>query len=140
MSEKSQKQQTPKLDMQGLESLSRAQGDAIKGMIGATGVLLEGMADCSREWMGFIAGRVRTNLDTQRDLYSCRSFTDVVALQSGFVQTAVEEYSVQSTEMMKLGSEIVKNDLNAIVHLGSAPGCTNKQRSGRVKQDIEKAA
>lgn len=122
MSTNSQELHFPIFDTEALEKISTAQQDAVKRLMDATGVLFEGMADCSRQWMEFLAGRMQKTFDMQNELYSCSSVTDVVGLQSGYVQTAVDDYSEQSSSMMELGSKIVKDDLKAIV----SPAATSK--------------
>jgi len=117
-----------------VKTVSEIHIEAMNGTMKSGKILFEGLARCNQECINFLAGRVQKNLDMQSRLLSCSSVSNAVDLQNGFVRTAVEEYTAQSNKMMELGSEIVKDDLDAL-----SPRMDEK-RTGKGKRGSEMAA
>jgi phasin family protein len=73
------------------EELARQATQNLEAMTRASTVLLHGMQDLTREWMEFTQTGLRRNLDGLTALARCRSWQDLVSLQSGLVRDNLQQ-------------------------------------------------
>jgi hypothetical protein len=62
------------------------------------------------ELLDFTRRRIGANIATSDRLAHCDTVTEAVEVVSGFYQGAVEDYSAESTTLMRMGTEIAKQN------------------------------
>lgn len=76
------------------------------------------------ELLDFTRRRVGANIATSDRLAHCDTVTEALDVVTGFCQSAVEDYSEESTTLMRIGTEIAKhNGDEAVAEVtGQTPG------------------
>lgn len=62
------------------------------------------------ELLDFTRRRIGANIDTSDRLTHCQTVSEAVDVMTGFCQCAVEDYSEESTTLMRMGTEIAKQN------------------------------
>jgi hypothetical protein len=90
-----------------IDTVTHTQQEALQAMEVAGTTLLTGLNEMQREIADFVAKRIREDMETQQDLLRCRNLDDVRAVQTRFFRNAMEQYSAETTRLMKLGSDLM---------------------------------
>jgi hypothetical protein len=61
---------------------------------------------------GFVAERIRQDIETQSELLACRTLDDVRQVQSRFFRRAMDQYGAEAGRIMQLGSDVVAKSLD----------------------------
>jgi hypothetical protein len=73
--------------------------------------------DIMNESAEFIVKRLQHDVETQQAMLRCKSPTELMQLQSAFVQTAMKQYSEEAAHLFKMmteaGAEAVKENRSA---------------------------
>jgi hypothetical protein len=91
------------------ESLAKSaetQQQALVSIERAGTSILTGMSEIQKEIAGFVSERIRQDLETQRELFACRTIDDVREVQSRFLRTTIDQYSAETSKLMQLGAEV----------------------------------
>jgi Phasin protein len=84
-------------------------GSRENGFLVAPGAeaMLSTVAEGQREMLSFVAMRLEKDSDFIREATACRSWPDILAIQSRFVQEMFRDYSTEATKMLALCSSNV---------------------------------
>lgn len=80
-------------------------GYAILSQFGT--VWMELLSDMGAEFLSFVAERVKEDVKTQHDLMHCKSPSEMQAIQSKFMQKAIEQYQVETGKLVQMSSEVM---------------------------------
>jgi hypothetical protein len=72
------------------------------------------MITYQRELANFFSRRISEDISMQKELLECNTFSDFAELQGRFLDRAVNQYSAEANELMKLGTGIVSKELSTI--------------------------
>ena len=82
-------------------------------LVDHTGAWLSTMNECQREIMDFIQMRLSKDGETTRELFNCRSPTEVAEVQSRWIQETFKDYGAETTKMLaiytKQAATVVQN-------------------------------
>jgi hypothetical protein len=90
-----------------IDTMTHSQQEALHAMEVAGTTLMTGLNEMQREIADFVAKRIREDMETQQDLLRCRNLDDVRAVQTRFFRNAMDQYSAETTRLMKLGSALM---------------------------------
>jgi uncharacterized phage infection (PIP) family protein YhgE len=77
--------------------------------VGAAGQsVVEGVTQMQRELASFMSTRLRHDMSVQQELLQCRSFDEVRAIQTRFLQTAIDQYSAEATKLMQMSQDMMQ--------------------------------
>ena len=88
-----------------IDTVTASQQEALETIESASQAMLE-LIRGAREITDFVAERIRQDLDTQQAFLRCRSLDEVREVQARFVQTALDQYSAETTKLFKLGGDV----------------------------------
>jgi phasin family protein len=88
------------------KNLAEQTSQHLRAIAESSTVLARGMQDVSQEWIGLLQERMQTNLDGLSALARCRSMYDLVALQSSFMRSNMEQMLTNSRRIAELSSRI----------------------------------
>jgi hypothetical protein len=97
---------TTRPDAAAAEAAASAE-QALHVMEAAGTAMFEGLSKAQREISGFVAERIRQDVETQSALLRCRSFDDVRDVQAQFLKTAMDQYAAEATKLMRIGAEMI---------------------------------
>lgn len=89
-----------------LEALWQVNGETMNTIMRTNEAVMRGMIALSQEVFEFGNTRIRENLERAQSLSKCHDLEEALNVQSGFVQSATQEYLTESANLMKLMSEI----------------------------------
>ena len=75
---------------QDADHVARRSARNVEAISDSGAVLVRGLQDISREWMGFTQARLQKNLDGLTAIMGCRTVQDVVAVQSDLLRDNLE--------------------------------------------------
>jgi len=88
------------------EALVKSNGETMNTLVKANEAALRGLVALSQEILEFGNARLRENLDRTQSLSKCRDLEEALNVQSGFFQSATEQYLKESANLMKLMTDI----------------------------------
>jgi hypothetical protein len=91
-----------------IDTVTLSQQEALHAMEVAGTTLFTGLNEMQREIADFVAKRIREDMETQQDLLRCRNLDDVRAVQTRFFRTAMDQYSAETTRLMKLATDAMQ--------------------------------
>ncbi|MEM9871698.1 MAG: phasin family protein [Pseudomonadota bacterium] len=68
--------------------------------------VVERMSDMGSEWLSFVATRVREDVALQHAMLHAKSSAEAQAIQSKFLQTAMDHYSAETGKMVELSARL----------------------------------
>lgn len=74
--------------------------------------MLEKCGEMSRELAQFVAMRIKEDMNLQNQILHCRDIAQLHRIQAEFLQTAIDQYAVETARMTGLGTQM----LNDAVH------------------------
>jgi hypothetical protein len=86
--------------------------EAVKAAGSRGRAVLNGMAKMQEEITSFVSKRIQHDLEAQQEIFRCRNFDELQAVQSRFFRTTMEHYSDETQRLMQLGSEVVQRSVN----------------------------
>lgn len=104
----------------GLEALMELNRPALTAMAQMNGKVYENLAAMNKSWADFLNRRLKQDLGVASQLAACRSAQDVYSLYSGYLQTAMSDYSASVEAMSKLGKTLADDTLEAMQHAGDS--------------------
>lgn len=84
----------------------KSNGETMNTLVKANEAALRGLVALSQEILEFGNARLRENLDRTQSLSKCRDLEEALNVQSGFFQSATEQYLKESANLMKLMTDI----------------------------------
>ena len=76
--------------------------------------LLRNTLEMNAEILDFVHKRVREDIRTNDALSRCDDVSQAAEVVSGFYQKAFEDYSDQTTKLMKLGTEVTRHSIEDV--------------------------
>jgi Phasin protein len=74
--------------------------------------MLEKCSEMGSELAGFVAARIKEDVNLQHQLLHCKDISKLHHIQINFVQTAINQYVAETGKLTQLGTEM----LNGVVH------------------------
>lgn len=74
--------------------------------------ILEKCGEMGSELAGFVAARIKEDVNLQHQLMHCRDLSKLHRIQFDFVQTAINQYVAETGTLTQLGNEM----LNSVAH------------------------
>jgi phasin protein len=99
-----------------IDAVTASQQEALETMEVASHAVFEGLSKVQREVADFVAERIRQDMETQQELLRCRTLDDVRKVQAHFFQTAFDQYSAETTRLMKLGGDVAARSFERSRH------------------------
>ena len=96
-----------------LDAVVAGQTVAVQAVESTSRAMLEGMEKVRHEIVDFVSTRIRHDMETQQELLRCRNFDELREVQTRFVKTAMEQYSVELKRLIEIGSEALQRSANA---------------------------
>lgn len=90
-----------------MAKVDKEQGGA--GPEALTGVgmaFMEGWAEASSQVATFLARRIQSDFQLQREILQCRDPAELVRIQTAFVQKAIEDYRTEGSKLAQIGTGI----------------------------------
>lgn len=78
----------------------------------------EAIADIGAEWLQFTANRVSRDVQTLHELQRATSIQEIQAIQSKFLQRAIDDYQAESGRMTQLVSDAMADFRTSTVRSG----------------------
>jgi hypothetical protein len=94
-----------------IDSMTASQQEALQTMEAAGHAVFESLSQVQREIADFVAERIRQDMETQQEFLRCRSLDEVRQVQARFFKTAFDQYSAETSRLLKLGSEVAVRSL-----------------------------
>ena len=94
------------------DAVTATQQEALEGIETASAAVLAGMGSVQREIAGFVADRLRSDLDAQSALLRCRTFSEVHSVQTEFLRTAYDQYATEASRLVRLGGAMLTRSLD----------------------------
>lgn len=79
-------------------------------MLGMGIALMEAVGDMNAEFIGFVADRIKEDVKTQHQMFHCKTAADLQHVQAQFIQTAMEQYQVETCKLVALGNKALETD------------------------------
>jgi len=95
-----------------IDTVTATQQEAIETLESAGQVFFSTVTRVQEEVAGFLAERIRQDLDTQQALLRCRTLHDVRDVQASFVRTALGQYGDEVAKLVRMGSEVAAKSLD----------------------------
>ena len=89
-----------------IDRLTAGQQEAMERFEAAGQAMVEGWDRSREELAGFVAERIRQDLDAQSALLRSHSLDDVRLVQAHFVETAVSQYGNEMVRLMGLSRDL----------------------------------
>lgn len=67
----------------------------------------ESLSQIGREYITFIAERVKEDVKAQQALMQCKTLTEMQSVQADFIQTAFAQYQAETGKLVAMGGEMV---------------------------------
>jgi phasin family protein len=96
------------------EELARQTKQNLEAMTQASTVLLHGMQDLTREWMEFTQTGLRRNMDGLTALARCRSWQDLVSLQSGLLRDNLQQMIEETRRITERSAQVADEATRSI--------------------------
>lgn len=107
--------------------VSTTQKEAVESFLEMSQTIFDGIVVYNQELTNFFAGRIVKDIETQQQLLSCESIGDVMKLQSGFLETALSQYSDEAAKLAEIGTNVVKEDFDPVAQHLKAPRKESKR-------------
>lgn len=69
---------------------------------------VEGWIEASGEIAAFLARRIQSDFDLQREILQCRDPAELVRIQTAFVEKAIEDYRAESGKLAGIGAGVTE--------------------------------
>jgi hypothetical protein len=97
---------------EGLDAATKTQQRALQSIERVGASFLTGIAEMQKEVAGFVAERIRQDLEAQQELLGCRTFDEVREVQSRFFRTTLDQYSTEATKLTQLSTEVLMRTID----------------------------
>jgi hypothetical protein len=98
------------------EAITSAQQETLHNVGAAGAAMLEGLTKAQTEISDFIVERIRQEVETQAEMFRCRTLDDVRDLQARFFRTAVDQYGAEVSRLMKIGTDTMQRSFATHSH------------------------
>lgn len=71
---------------------------------------METIGDMNAEFIGFVADRIKEDVKTQHEMLHCKTAADLQHVQAQFIQTAIEQYQVETCKLVALGNKALETE------------------------------
>ncbi len=122
-----------------MHGLNAAWGDGFAAASEAYQNWLASCAACSAEGARFLSQRLQRDFELPARLASCSSPTDVVRVQSEFVQQMVTDYVEEARRMQSLMYDSMANGLEPKDHAQAGSGRSTGQASRTSQPSVDQA-
>jgi hypothetical protein len=84
---------------------------AARQIVPATGAagaaVAEGLSRARQQVTEFVSERIRQDIAAQTELLGCRTLSEVSAVQTRFLRTAMDQYGAEASKLARLGSDVM---------------------------------
>ncbi len=92
-----------------MSNLAELQKLGFNNLTGFGTAWIEGMGDLGAEVLGFVAERVKEDVNAQHEMLHCKDFTELQKLQSKFLQKAIEQYTAETGKLVEMSNAVITN-------------------------------
>ena len=90
-------------------SLADLQKIGFGNMTGFGTAWIEGMSDLGAEVLGFVANRVKEDVQAQHEMLHCKDLTELQKMQTKFVKKAIEQYTAETGKLVDMSNSVISN-------------------------------
>jgi len=94
-----------------IDTVTASQQDAMETIDSTRAAVVDMLARARTEISGFVAVRIRQDLETQQELLRCRNFDELRDVQARFVRTAMDQYGSKAAQLVRMGGEVAAKSL-----------------------------
>ncbi|NND43352.1 MAG: phasin family protein [Silicimonas sp.] len=83
------------------------QNYGFNAMSGMSVAWVEALSEMGSEVLSFVADRIKEDVRTQHKMLHCNDMGELQEIQSEFVQTAIEQYRVETGKLVEMSRDLV---------------------------------
>ncbi|WP_299961306.1 phasin family protein [uncultured Roseobacter sp.] len=88
-----------------LAAFTQLQEAGLGNMLGMSSAWIETMGDMGAEVASFVADRIKEDVKTQHEILHCKNMTELQAIQTEFVQKALDQYQAETGKLVEMGTK-----------------------------------
>ena len=95
-----------------IDTVTANQQEAIETIESASHAVLDAFSRARAEISGFVAERIRQDIDTHQALLRCRNLDEIREVQAQFFRVALDQYGGEAQKLLRLGGEVASRSMD----------------------------